>query len=154
MIDGDKKVVSKQPFASFLKVNSLQSWEYYAKIALILSLEMNYSIVINKCFWPFSKGTVGKLGSKMQLFWFFGKKCFLVLNLWFTDFHMSRGDFIHLMIKFRMLVTVYKSLEAIMAVFVLWWGPKHAKHRLFWNIFFDFKAITLSDSSFLRTICN
>ena len=25
MIDGDKKVVSKQPFASFLKVNSLQS---------------------------------------------------------------------------------------------------------------------------------
>ena len=25
MIDGDKKVVSKQPFASFPKVNSLQS---------------------------------------------------------------------------------------------------------------------------------
>ena len=50
MIDGDKKVVSKQPFASFPKVNSLQSWEYYAKIALILPLEMNYSIVINKCF--------------------------------------------------------------------------------------------------------
>ena len=49
MIDGDKKV-SKQPFASFPKVNSLQSWEYYAKIALILSLGMNYSIVINKCF--------------------------------------------------------------------------------------------------------
>ena len=50
MIDGDKKVVSKQPFASFPKVNSLQSLEYYAKIALILSLGMNYSIVINKCF--------------------------------------------------------------------------------------------------------
>ena len=50
MIDGDKKVVSKQPFVSFPKVNSLQSWEYYAKIALILSLGMNYSIVINKCF--------------------------------------------------------------------------------------------------------
>ena len=50
MIDGDKKVVSKQTFASFPKVNSLQSWEYYAKIASILSLEMNYSIVINKCF--------------------------------------------------------------------------------------------------------
>ena len=50
MIDSDKKVVSKQPFASFTKVNSLQSWEYYAKIALILSLGMNYNIVINKCF--------------------------------------------------------------------------------------------------------
>ena len=50
MIDGDKKVVSKQPFASFPKVNSLQSLEYYAKIALILSLGMNYSIGINKCF--------------------------------------------------------------------------------------------------------
>ena len=50
MIDGDKKVVSKQPFASFPKVNSLQSWEYYAKIALMLSLGMNYSIVINKYF--------------------------------------------------------------------------------------------------------
>ena len=49
-IDGDKKVVSKQPFASFLKVNSLQSWQYYAKIALILLLEMNYSIGIIKCF--------------------------------------------------------------------------------------------------------
>ena len=50
MIDGDKKVVSKQHFASYLKVNSLQFREYYAKIALILSLEMNYSIVIIKCF--------------------------------------------------------------------------------------------------------
>ena len=48
-MDGDKKVVSKQPFASFPKVNSLQS-NHYAKIALILSLGMNYSIVINKCF--------------------------------------------------------------------------------------------------------
>ena len=28
MIDGDKKVVSKQPFASFPKVNSLQFREY------------------------------------------------------------------------------------------------------------------------------
>ena len=46
MIDFDKKVVSKQLFASFPKVNLLQSWEYLAKIALILSLEMNYSIVI------------------------------------------------------------------------------------------------------------
>ena len=50
MIDSDKKVVSKQPFASFPKVNLLQSWEYYVKIALILSLEINYSIVIYKCF--------------------------------------------------------------------------------------------------------
>ena len=50
MIDGDKTFVSNQPFASFLKVNSLQSWEYYAKIALILSFEMNYSIVIIKYF--------------------------------------------------------------------------------------------------------
>ena len=32
---------------------------------------------------------------------------------------MSRGDFIHLKTKFRMLVTAYKSLGAIMAVFVL-----------------------------------
>ena len=32
---------------------------------------------------------------------------------------MSRGDFIHLMTKFRMLVTAYKSLRAIMAIFVL-----------------------------------
>ena len=32
---------------------------------------------------------------------------------------MSRGDFILLMTKFRMLVTAYKSLGAIMAVFVL-----------------------------------
>ena len=32
---------------------------------------------------------------------------------------MLRGDFIHLMTKFKMLVTAYKSLEAIVAVFVL-----------------------------------
>ena len=32
---------------------------------------------------------------------------------------MSIGDFTHLMTKFRMLVTAYKRLGAIMAVFVL-----------------------------------
>ena len=32
---------------------------------------------------------------------------------------MSRGDFIHLMTKFKMLVTAYKSLGAIVVVFVL-----------------------------------
>ena len=32
---------------------------------------------------------------------------------------MSIGDFIHLMTKFRMLLTAYKSLKAIMVVFVL-----------------------------------
>ena len=67
---------------------------------------------------------------------------------------MSRGDFIHLMTKFRMLLTANKSLGAIMAVFMLQGGPRHAKHKSFWNIFFDFKAIKLNDSSFLRTICN
>ena len=32
---------------------------------------------------------------------------------------MSRGDVIHLVTKFRTLVTAYKSLGAIMAVFLL-----------------------------------
>ena len=32
---------------------------------------------------------------------------------------MSRGEFIHLMTKFRMLVTAHKSLGAIMVVFLL-----------------------------------
>ena len=33
--------------------------------------------------------------------------------------HMPRGDFIHLMTKFKMLLTAYKSLGTIVAVFVL-----------------------------------
>ena len=31
---------------------------------------------------------------------------------------MSRGDFIHLMTKFRMVLTTYKSLKVIVVVFV------------------------------------
>ena len=65
---------------------------------------------------------------------------------------MSRGDFIHLMTKFRILLTACKSLKPIMVVFVMKGSPKHAKILL--EHIFDFKAIKLNDSSFLRTICN
>ena len=36
MIDGEKKLFQNNLLHHFPKVNTLQSWEYYAKIALIL----------------------------------------------------------------------------------------------------------------------
>ena len=48
--DGDKKVVSKQPFTSLSKSQFTAILRILCQITLILSLAMNYSIVINKCF--------------------------------------------------------------------------------------------------------